>query len=490
VREVHWSPVDRKADSIPAGPDVDFEVELKALKPGVGFVEIAESLWFHPELRAVSSPLRFLDLRHGVRAPVGHLAGRVARKPRCSRQLEGRLCGGQEGWVTSAPHVLEIAGPLGDALAKQPGSATARLCFDGISAEADFIVSGVGEIQTEVIRGPGDGAAPFLVLLRFFTAAGHGVSVNTRELLSGPFFAQNVRFYCEPAEAAFRDFFDFDEWSFWNVSSIDSLMPSAAIPRGPGAPQAACILRPKRVDAKPRKSAKPPSSLRLRVFVSLGDAYGAPMPEMQTTVELPFVPQFAVVDGAGKQLSSGGNGVVLSLAEPMARVHIWTGGHPVEANLVRQLQDSQRGNLALHLSETSSSELTATIVWESSRAFAGSELVDLRLESRATGQVDIVKIQVDGSSSSSTVVESPVQRGGNLRLLLLVLVLALAGWWCVGPMFTQPQPPMFGVAAAAAPPPEPPVSVFAPTGMGMAGGAYTRSSFSQSPFQRVDMRYY
>lgn len=327
-------------------------------------------------------------------------------------------------------------------------------------------------------------------------------------MLSGPFQSQNFEFDCHPADAALADFFTFEAWNPFNVSSVH--LPgrtisktSVQIPWGPTSPQAACIVHPKSHDVHRWAKLAAPAVLNLQVTMrprpSAGDSF-LELPAW-TSLEWSFVPQFAVYDDKGKTFAAGESCGVLSLAQPTTMLWVWTGGHPVEASLASQLQKSYRGMLAVHVSEPPDTAATpptisVTVVWDASVPFRGFEEVDLRLESRASGQVQTCKIRIDGSPDAASVAELPTNStlGVHLPQLLILCIVAcclgccLYGAW--GRLFGPPSPgrvlagqpavapwASYGVQAPAS---------FQPQTASLPGQA----AQGASPFRRVDIRPY
>merc|ERR1712129_257941 len=92
---------------------------------------------------------------------------------------------------------------------------------------------------------------------------------------------------------------------------------------------------------------------------------------------------------------------------------------------------ASRGQLAVHVSEPPDTFATpptmgVAVVWDASVPFRGFEEVELRLESRASGQVQTCMLRIDGSPdavAAAPLATLPGAGAGMPQLLLLCLVV-------------------------------------------------------------------
>lgn len=427
----------RPCACISAVLDADIQITSHDLPTGTGPAELLERLWLHPELFTSGSLLRFVDLGHGVRAPL-HSSSMEA-SPRNS--FASSTCSGSPGLSSSVPGVLLVTGGAdNEATTASSGGAVAQMCSGGVSADVDVVVTTVSQIRTEVqpggpLLGTGQisnavGDGPLVVSVRFLTREGV-------EFFSGPFQSQNLQFDCYPSDAALTDFFTFDQWHPFNVSSAQLFQratDSTPAPWGPGLPQAACVVQPKGHDVHRWAKLAAPATLNLHVSMRpVASSVDLELPAW-TSLEWSFVPQFVVHDDKGKQFVAGETCGVLTLSQPTVTFWVWTGGHPVEASLGQQLQGTHRGVLAVHVSEPPDTlatppTISVAVVWDEAVPFHGFEEVDLRLESRVSGQMQTCKVRIDGSPSSY-VQEAVLPTSSRLNLPQLLLLCLLA--CCLG----------------------------------------------------------
>jgi len=277
------------------------------------------------------------------------------------------------------------------------------------------------------------GNGSLVVPVRFLTSSadGHG---KPREFRSGPFYSQEIHLVCKPAEEDLADFFDFEAWSITNASGAtlgEGTTAAALPPLSPTAPQAACIVRPRRTDAHRWAKRTSPRSLKLKALVQEDETRTPGRFAARATVQWDFLPQFAAMDDAGKQLEPGDVCAILSPGRPTATVWVWTGGQPVEAAVVGQLRHARLGRLRLLVrsqppqATAATASISVTVTWDAPKAWAGAQELGLRLESRASGQAQTLVIKVDGAL--------PAPGPGPDRWLLpalgraLLLLLLLAG---------------------------------------------------------------
>jgi len=528
-----WAPHSPGACGRAASLDVDLEVAGEQLLGGSSLWELGDALWFPSDPQTVGPALRCLDRSFGLQA--------TPSSRRCLRCGAGMRAAGAaptdglsspvDGWTSSAPSVLEVDSTGTAAAARQPGSAVATFSFAGVSAALNVEVARVAELVLEapsgsplvqVTDGDGErrsflanvlGRGSLVVPLRFFAPTAEGSLGELREFRSGPFQLQGFDVACSPAEPDLGDFFDFQSWSLANASAAEpeageaTPLPALAA----SAPQAACLLRPRRVDARRWAERLPPRAVELKVSLRASGAGPADRPAVRAAVQWPFLPQFASMDDAGKQLDSGDVCAVVTPSKPEATAWVWTGGQPIEASLERQLRDARRGRLSLHVhssppnSMVPTASMSVTIAWESPVEWPGAEELILRLEGRTSGQVERLRIRVQGSPISD--VPAPeVQTSSVARLLgLLVrsvpLLLLLSFCWRCGVGLTrrwQMPPPPAPVAGGLFGPPGAWQRQAPAQGLGGEGPSGARllsppraggGSFGPSPFQRIDLHH-
>jgi len=314
-----------------------------------------------------------------------------------------------------------------------------------------------------------------------------------------------------PAEAELRDFFDFEAWSIANLTSTQpganegTPLPALDV----SAPQAACVLQPKRTNARRWAERTPPRAVELKVVLPSRDAWPS-RHSARATVHWPFLPRFAAMDDSGKQLESGDLCATVTPSEHVATVWVWTGGQPIEANFDRQLADPRHGRLSLHVrssppgSTVPTPSMSVTVAWESPVEWPGMEEIPLILESRTSGQVERLRLRVQGApqEAAGAAAEAAGVLGWLAWTLLargLPLALLLGGCYrCCGQgLQTQrrvlpPQPPPAAVAGG----------LFgtqgvwrAPHGGERLGGPLGAEALNpdrgsvSSPFRRVDLRH-
>lgn len=292
---------------------------------------------------------------------------------------------------------------------------------------------GDGSLASNVVDGGGVIAVP----LRFFACTdscerGEG---PPSELVSGRWFSQRLPFACRPRDVALFDFFGFaafsasdlipggelwtaeedaaaagDEVSQWRMSARALLHAARRSSAGAGVePGGYCILTPKVTAAWQLAERLAPQRLDLEIVVMPptrvpGSAAKNEFPPARAALSWQFVPQFAVMNRAGKQLSPGARIAVLTPQEPMSTVWLWTGGYAVEASLVGSLPPG-RGSVAVHVSavpptaEAPTPSVSLTVVWNNASAsswWGPSEDLRVRLECRASGQVEVFVVRFDG----------------------------------------------------------------------------------------------
>jgi hypothetical protein len=353
------------------------------------------------------------------------------------------------------------------------------------------------------------GTSPLVVLLRFLTREG-------TEFISGPFHSQNLDFTCQPADAALNDFYSFEAWHAFNVTSAGVLRLRNAnastnfqMPWSKGAAQAACVMHPKSPDAKRWAGGVAPSVLGLQVSARCPTCSGvdAQMPAL-AVVDWAFVPQFIALNADGRQLEMEEICGTLSLSSPTVTFWVWTGGHAVEATL----QDGWPGVLSVHISEppgssTAAPTVSVTVVWDAASPFKGSKLVSLQLESRVSGQLHRLKVEIDGSAhlrEPMAVAALPSSRGGFVLPVTFFCVVLLCSGFClcsqagatVGGAILEnlvnffrvgryPGLRVTGVSRTA-----PPAASGALGGVGNAPEAFHPQASGISPFRRLDVRHY
>jgi len=284
---------------------------------------------------------------------------------------------------------------------------------------------------------------------------------------------------------------------------------------GAGLPQTACIVHPKAPDVHRWAKVLTPAVLKLEVSVHSEDSnidVDWIRSHASALVELPFAPQFIVLDDSGRELLPGEYSGTLSPNQPTTTFWVWTGGHPVEASLTRQLRNVYRGIALVHISEPPDAtatppKISVTVVWDAPVHFKGFEEVELRIESRVTGQLSTLRVNIDGRGAIPTAGQStsPLEIFGLFRLwpVLLLCFLCFAGFllrFCdvVGIyhvaqcwLFGLPNPVRAPVMAAAA--------ASGPSGVWAGYGAQIPSlqqpaprhlSAASTPFKRVDLRPY
>lgn len=277
-------------------------------------------------------------------------------------------------------------------------------------------------------------------------------------------------------------------------------------PWGPGLPQAGCIVYPKTHDVRHWSKLAAPAVLNLHVSMrSIASQYDLELPAW-TSLDWSFVPQFVLHDDKGEQFATAATCGVLSLAQPTAMLWVWTGGHPVEASLGRQLQKASRGQLAVHVSEPPDTfatppTISVAVVWDASVPFRGFEEVELRLESRVSGQVQTCTLRIDGSPAAvgaASLAALPAAGAAMPQLLLLCLVVC-----CLVGILYLCFSRLFGTARQARVFTQHPAAANQPGGMWAGHGAQAPTTFQPaptaslhgsgqgpSPFRRVDMRPY
>lgn len=397
--------------------EVDVDVDMTLASPLLDLPALAEVLWNHPALRSASPLLRHLDLSFGFRVVDICAAGGDCQEARSAKQF----CGVRDGWSSSEPQALSID-KLGSALAMGPGTADLQLCVGGVSAAVQVNTVLAARVGFEPMMGgamvlprgerpltiTNSGGEALVVPLRFFARSG----TVDEELRSGPFVSQRVPFHCAPAEASLLDFFEFRAWP--SASSAAPAEPSL-LPRGEGQPQAACVLKPRRPDARRWASLLPQRTFTL--VVSSGDESWA-SPEVW-----PFVPQFFAVDKAGQEVAPGGVCAVLTMAEPSSTIWVWTGGHPMEATWIQHLlQPHNHGVTMQTVAPTGTPMVSITLTWDLSLPVGGVKDMRLQIESRASDQVEDCIVRID--STRFAVLSS--RRPGSFWVSVILAVL-LAG---------------------------------------------------------------
>jgi len=285
---------------------------------------------------------------------------------------------------------------------------------------------------------------------------------------------------------------------------------------GLGLPQAACLLHPKAPDPHRWAKVAAPSTVKLEVLVEIDhrksvEAAVDSQMHAETSVEWSFVPQFIALDDKRFRLATGETCGVLSLAYQKTAFLVWTGGHPVEATLAQQLSKARRGALAVHISEPSdapanSPAVSVTVVWDAAVPFSGFEEVELRLESRSSGQVLTLKVRIDGSpvaEASSLMATRSTDFFGVPQLLFLCVLISMGCLLCYacggfGPLGRVPSARLPAARAAAA------GASVAPGGLWAGYGVQAPAAFEpapqyhaqfatgqgSTPFRRVDLRPY
>lgn len=424
----HWADREEKEDAgrcVVTAVEVDVEVDMTLVSPMLDLPTLAEVLWNHAALRFVSPLLRLLDLSFGFRVVDICAAGSDCQGARSADQL----CGVRSGWSSSAPEVLGIDGS-GAAVAVRPGTASLQLCLGGTTAAVEVDVVLVARVDFEPMLGgaivmprgerpltiTNSGGEALVVPLRFFARSGG----EDAELRSGPFVSQRVPFHCAPAEASLLDFFEFRAWPAAMGGAAAAEPP--ILPRGEGQPQAACVLKPRRPDARSWAALLPQRTLTL--IVTAGDASWV-SPEAW-----PFVPQLFVVDNAGQEVASGEVCAVLTMAEPTSTIWVWTGGHLVETSWVQHLFGQHNAAVMMHtVAPKGSPMVSITLVWDLTTPVGGAQDLRLQVESRASDQVDDCIVRID---TSRGVVPTPATSGASwFASAVLGVLLAACALRCV-----------------------------------------------------------
>eukprot|EP00928_Gymnodinium_smaydae_P024333 TRINITY_DN19717_c0_g2_i1.p1 TRINITY_DN19717_c0_g2~~TRINITY_DN19717_c0_g2_i1.p1 ORF type:complete len:2341 (+),score=306.18 TRINITY_DN19717_c0_g2_i1:64-7086(+) len=460
VITVRWAPHSepRPQNCVVAGVDVDLDVSelMSGASGSFGRIDMVEALWSHLDLRHSGVLLRMLDLERSARTT-----------------HESSLCA--KRWTSSSPSVLEtrIGVTAEEAIALRPGLATARLTSGGATVDIDVRVSGIGDVragrslgsslldttncsgvdQASVVSNVG----PLVVPLNFYAQAMPEGADAELELRSGPFHIQGISFSCVPTDPSLYDFFDFQSWSLRNVSDGDvrALFKAAR----ESLPQAACVLRPRDLDLRRWGGSMPPRQFVLRVQVAHGSGSEGAL-SVQSVMQWPFVPQFVALDASGSAFDESSVAVVLSESEATATISVWTGGHPVEVSLGRQLSPTPfKGALGLQVKGNSASEpqaatISITLAWNSAISWGGVEDVVLRLESRSSCQVQLLRVRVDGRGAllAAPALNLELASGGYHKFVLLLLVLALGGCCAACTRDVAPAaPPTHTLASASLP---------------------------------------
>eukprot|EP00931_Biecheleriopsis_adriatica_P056141 TRINITY_DN33268_c0_g1_i1.p1 TRINITY_DN33268_c0_g1~~TRINITY_DN33268_c0_g1_i1.p1 ORF type:complete len:2088 (-),score=389.74 TRINITY_DN33268_c0_g1_i1:106-6069(-) len=336
----------------------------------------------------------------------------------CLKACQTRCRHRVNSWSSSQPEVLEVTGDGLFAVAKGAGSATLHFNDGVVSANLTVDVSPAGKPVPKSVPegGPSPALAAARVVSNEVPATGGSSPLRvTFELLpkdttlratgqdefsSGPFISRESQLLCKPMEASLGDFFDFE------VSSTT------------------CLLQPRRMDVRKWVGRLAPTKLTL--FASAGGQ------DQGSTLQWPFVPQFAAMDAAGEQLLPGAVCATLSPAKPTSSVEVWTGGHPVQASLLGQIQDARRGNISMQVDPDPADDSWASIptvsfrlVWNGPVSWGQQEEVELRVVSPVTGQVMTFQVLVTPSGKACDTLPVDAGRSGFELLLLATGPLAL-----------------------------------------------------------------
>lgn len=348
------------------------------------------------------------------------------------------------------------------AIAKHPGTSTLTFCDGVVSGEVEVLVAPVGAVLPALPEElaasrflSNEDSFSLLVPLRALRWEGGRHEDGMEDFRSGAAAQQRLQLQCQPSEAGMQDFFDFKVVGREDESLV----------RASRFAEAGCLLQSKRPDAKRWTERLAPLEFSLEVSTAEGGAAG-------TVHRWPFIPQFGVMDAAGKQLADGEACARLTPDQSTSSVLVWTGGHGIEASLVGQIADSRRGNLSIMVEEDwmssgrSKPSRRIWLRWNDAVVWGPPEEVSLRITSASSGQVETFQIRLEVKDCSGCAVVLPDGRSRLSELALLCLALALLWLLCSRPRHTAAAVPVSSAPPAFTGPFKGPdlASPFQPTG--------------------------
>eukprot|EP00933_Yihiella_yeosuensis_P071318 TRINITY_DN7950_c4_g1_i1.p1 TRINITY_DN7950_c4_g1~~TRINITY_DN7950_c4_g1_i1.p1 ORF type:complete len:237 (-),score=50.61 TRINITY_DN7950_c4_g1_i1:103-813(-) len=191
-----------------------------------------------------------------------------------------------------------------------------------------------------------------------------------------------------------------------------------SLPRLDGSPQVACKVQPREANAKGWFRRVAPRALEL--LATLEDGVESVLQRWT------FVPQFMILTSGGAPVEEKQICASLSSDLPKTVVNVWTGGHPVEVTLEKQVEDSRLGNVSMDLKDDEAQAgKMVELTWNGARVFHGFLDLHLRIVSPVTKQTGVWRIRLEGKAGVAGPIAEPCPSSWSFFTLIL---------WYLGPL--------------------------------------------------------